>query len=183
MRYRRFLKWLYWTSRFDLTLEWQWARDEVSWWSVAFQHVCTLCRGKITSVNDDTRRRSSSGEQFRTTLYAGFGNKEKCFRAGRSAVIISSPFKLNSHSSLCLMSFCMDSQQIPHHSLNRLELLMKRGKNAAAAGARGLFFRGKEKKVRGYGLEIGTSLFHRCCQDRTNELARCFQLEEHPEQH
>lgn len=103
--------------------------------------------------------------------------------AGRSTSIISSPFKLSSHSSLCLMSFCMDSTQIPHHSLNRLELLMKRGKNGAAAGARGLFFRAKEKKVRGYGLRIGTSLFRRSCQDRTNDLARCFQLEEQPEQH
>lgn len=56
--------------------------------------------------------------------------------AGRSTIIISSSFVLDSHSSLCLIAFCTDCTWIPHHSLNRLELLMRRGKTAAAAGAR-----------------------------------------------
>lgn len=57
------------------------------------------------------------------------------------------------------------------------------GTNGAAAGAHGRFFRAKEKQTRGYALKIGTSLFNPSCQDRTNAPARCFQLEEQPEQH
>lgn len=149
---------LYLMQRKDNISEW-WHREEVQQ------------RGAI--LNSSTCWTCTCGDAF-----------ARMHGAGRSTIIISSPFKLNSHPSLCLMSFCMDSTQIPHHSLNRLELLMKQwGKNGAAAGARGLFFRAKEKKVRGYGLEIGTSLFHCSCQDRTNDLARCFQLEEQPEQH
>lgn len=49
------------------------AGDEVICWSVAIQRVYTLHSEKITSLKDDTGRRCTSGEQFRTTVFVGFG--------------------------------------------------------------------------------------------------------------
>lgn len=81
-----FAAFLYLMQKKDNISEW-WHREEVQQWgSVLSNSICWIW----------TRRDALP----------------RTHGAGRSTVIISSPFKLNSHSSLCLMSFCMDSTQI-----------------------------------------------------------------------
>lgn len=120
---------------------------------------------------------SSSGEQFRTTLFPGFEYEEMHLLACTELEdqLLSFPAHLFSTPiQACAWSLSeLIPHEIPHHSLNRLELLMRRGKTVAAAGAWE-----ESERIR----KIGTSLFRPSRQDRTNDPARCVQLGEQPEQ-